>query len=98
MLLLYGDVNVNLGPTAVNNKNIPSTALPFYNCDEPVMSSSAIILTFRTTMTIPNGRFSNKLVYFILIINSLLSKSMNYVLLQNQSNASTIGISESKLD
>ena len=39
ILLLLGDINVNPGPTTVNDNKIPLNTLPFYKCDEPVMTS-----------------------------------------------------------
>ena len=39
ILLLSCDVNVDPGPTTVNNNKIPLNALSFYNYDEPTMPS-----------------------------------------------------------
>ena len=39
ILLLSGEININPGPTTVNNNKFPLNALPFYNCDEPIMPS-----------------------------------------------------------
>lgn len=39
ILLLLGDINVNPGPTTVNNNIAPFNTLPFHNCDNPTMPS-----------------------------------------------------------
>ena len=39
ILLLLGDINVNPGQTTLNNNKIPLNTPPFYNCNEPTMSS-----------------------------------------------------------
>ena len=39
MLLLSDDINVQPGPTTVNNHKITLNALPFYKCDEPTIPS-----------------------------------------------------------
>ena len=39
ILLLLGDINVNPGPTTVNNNKIYLNTLSFYNCHEPTAPS-----------------------------------------------------------
>ena len=39
ILLLSVDINVNPGPTKVNNNKVPLHVLPFSNCDEPTINS-----------------------------------------------------------
>ena len=39
ILLLSGDINANSGSTTENNNKDPLNVLPFYNCDEPTISS-----------------------------------------------------------
>ena len=39
ILLPLGDINVNPGPTTVNNNKVPLDALSFHNCDEPFIPS-----------------------------------------------------------
>ena len=98
ILLLSVDINVNPGPTKVNNNKVPLHVLPFSNCDEPTLN--AIVLTTPKNLTIPSGIFSKKKDLHILHlnINNLIPKIDEIRFTAKQSNASIIGISESKLD
>ena len=47
ILLLSGSINVNLGPTTVNNNRISLNTLPFHNCGEPVNNNSISLNTLQ---------------------------------------------------
>ena len=94
--LLLGYININPGPNTVNNNSISLNTLPFHNCDEPTMTSESN----SCNCYIAHDIFKQKkgLHIFHLNINSLLPKTDEFRFIAKQSNASIIGINESKLD
>ena len=99
ILLLSGNINVNLGPTTVTNNSIPLNTLPFHNCGEitPTMSSESNSLGCCKGHDSSKWKIFLKNVWHILHLNidSLLFK-LRFI--AKQSNASITGIVESKLD
>ena len=100
ILLLSGDINVNLGPTAVTNNSIPLNTLPFHNCGEPTMPPECNSLGCYKVHDNSKWKISKKQGLHILHLNmnSLLSKIGEIGFIAKQSTASITGISESKLD
>ena len=100
ILLFSGDINVNPGPTTVTNNSIPLNTLPFHNCGEPTMPSECYSLgCYKAHDNSKWKIFLKKGLHVLhLNINTLLRKIDEIRFIAKQSNASIIGISESKLD
>ena len=100
ILLLQDDMNLNPDSTNVYNNNIPLNILPFYKGSEPTMpfrwnSCGCYKAPGNSKLKI----FKIKGLHILhLKINSLLPKMDEIRFITKHSNASIIGISESKLD
>ena len=91
--MLFGDININPGPSTVNNTSISVNTLPFHNCNEPTMTSKSN----SSDCYIAHAIFKQKdLHIFHLNNNRLLPKTDEILFIAKQSNASIIGINESK--
>ena len=95
-----GDIIVNRGPTTVTNNSILLNALPFHNCGEPTLPSECISSGCCKAHDNSKCKIFKKKGLHILDLNvsTLLPKIDEIRFIANQSNASNIGISESKLD
>ena len=107
--VLSGDINAKPGPTTVTNNSISTTVtnnsiplntLPFHNHREPTIPPNAIALGCCKAYGNFQWKIFNKKGLHILHlnINSLWPKIDEINFIAKQSNASIIGISESKLD
>ena len=93
-------MNLNPDSTNVNNNNIPLNILPFYKDIEPTMPSKWNSCgCYKATGNSKLKILKIKELHILhLKINSLLPKMDEIRFITKHSNASIIGISESKLD
>ena len=99
ILLLSGDINLNLGPTALKRNYILRELIPFHNCS---FSTEQMDYQFDPLSVVSNyawNIFQKRGMHFIhLNINSILPKIDEICYIAKLTNATVIGLSETKLD
>ena len=99
MLLLWGDINLNPGPTAPKGDDILWELLPFHNYS---FSTERMDYQLDPLSVVSNDAwniFQKRAMYFIhLNINSILPKIDEIPYIAKLANATVIGLSETKLD
>ena len=99
ILLLSGDINLNFGPTALKRNYILRELIPFHNCS---FSTEQMDYQFDPLSVVSNyawNIFQKRGMHFIhLNINSILPKIDEICYIAKLTNATVIGLSETKLD
>ena len=99
ILLLSGDINLNPGPTAPKRNDILWELLPFHNCS---FSTERMDYQLDPLSVVSNDAwniFQKRGMHFIhLNINSILPKIDEIRYIAKLTNATVIGLSETKLD